>query len=301
VNVPQRPDAARDTQLPEHLHRHVAELEGERHPLTSPEALRAAEEYAGSAFEAAGLEVELHGFRHRGALHHNIVARRAGSDPGRPAVLVGAHLDTVRRTPGADDNASGVAVLLEAARALAGHERLAADLEFVAFNLEEPQGTTYRVGSQRFAAEARRRGREYAGCLILEMVGYTDPEPGSQDVPVMLRWKRVPDAGTFLAATGDSGSRELLRAFSRCTAGVVPDLELVTLQSPARGWAVPLTRLSDNASFWDQGYPALMITDTSFLRNPHYHLPTDRLETLDFAFMAQVTEAVVATVRDLAA
>lgn len=287
--------------LAERLRRHVARLEGERHPLSSPEALAAAEDYAATVLAASGLEVELHDFRHRGVVHHNVVGRRPGTDPDRPAALVGAHLDTVAGSPGADDNASGVAVLLEAARLLAEDDPpLAADVELVAFNLEEPQGPTYRVGSRRFAAEARRRGDEYAGCLVLEMVGYTDPEPGSQEVPALLFWKRVPEAGTFLAATGDSGSRELLRTFRRCTAEAAPDLELVTLQAPARGWAVPITRLSDNASFWDEGYPALMVTDTSFLRNPHYHRASDRLETLDFSFMEQVTRAVVATARALA-
>lgn len=285
----------------ERLRRHVERLEGERHPLSSPAALEAAEEYVGTKLAEDGVEVEYREFRFQGAVHRNVVGRRSGTDPGRARVLVGAHLDTVVGTPGADDNASGVAVLLEVARQLSDAETtLGADVELVGFNLEEPQGGTYRVGSQRFAADARRRGVEYEGCLILEMVGYTDPEPGSQDVPPLLFWKRVPEAGTFLAATGDRRSRQLLDAFRRCTAESVPALELVTLEAPGRGWAVPLTRLSDNASFWDAGYPALMVTDTSFLRNPNYHLASDRIDTLDFAFMAKVAEAVVATVETLA-
>jgi hypothetical protein len=131
------------------------------------------------------------------------------------------------------------------------------------------------------------------------MVGYTDSRP-VQGIPLVLRWKRLPRSGTFLAAAADWNSGRLLRHFTRAAKETVSDLELVTVQVPLRGWLLPQTRLSDNRSFWDAGYPALMLTDTAFLRNPHYHEPTDRLETLDFEFMARVTGAVVAAVRSMA-
>lgn len=245
-----------------------------------------------------GLHVERRPFSFGGTVHRNVVGTKRGREPDRARVLVGAHFDTVPGTPGADDNASGVAALLEAARLLAA-EGPDATVEFVGFNLEEPQGYTYRVGSRRFAGEARRRGVQYAGALVLEMVGYTDAAPGSQRVPPLLFWKRVPTTGTFLGAIGDFRSRELLRACAGAARAAVPDLEIVTFRSPLRGWLVPQTRLSDNASFWDRRYPALMLTDTAFLRNPHYHQGTDCTETLDFDFMAQVTDAVVAAVRQL--
>lgn len=284
---------------PSRLRAHVRRLEGERHPDFSPAALAAAEEYVAGCLEETGWAVEARPFAYGGRSHRNIVARRPGGERGRPRVLVGAHLDTVPGTPGADDNASGVAVLLEVGRIL-GSAEPEAPLELVAFNLEEPQGATYRVGSRRFAAAARREGVEYAGCLILEMVGYTDPAPGSQRVPGVLFWKDVPDAGTFLAAASDLASRDLLARFAEAAREAAPELELVTLRVPLRGWLVPQTRLSDNASFWDEGYPALMLTDTSFLRNPHYHAPTDRLETLDFEFMERVGAAVATTAAGLA-
>jgi hypothetical protein len=132
------------------------------------------------------------------------------------------------------------------------------------------------------------------------MVGYTDARPGSQHIPALLFWKRIPRTGTFLAATGDGGSARLLREFAAAARAAVPDLPVVTFRSPLRGWLVLDTRLSDNASFWDRGYPALMLTDTAFLRNPHYHTPGDRPETLDYGFMARVTSAVAAAVRRLA-
>ena len=284
---------------PEQLRAHVEALEGVRHPRAAPIALRAAEAYVAGALAGSGLEVALHPFTHAGRQHHNVVGRLRGSDPDRPRVLVGAHFDTVPGSPGADDNASGVAAMLEAARLTSG-ERLLADVEFVGFNLEEPQGYTYRVGSGRFARDARAEGVRYAGALILEMVGYTDGGQGSQSVPAVLFWKRVPRTGTFLAATGHGGSRRLLRAFTRAARETVPDLEVVTFRSPLRGWLVYQTRLSDNASFWDAGYPALMLSDTAFLRNPFYHTAGDVAGTLDYGFTAKVTDAVVAAVRRLA-
>jgi Zn-dependent M28 family amino/carboxypeptidase len=243
--------------------------------------------------------VERPPFDFGGAEYRNVVATKAGSDPHRPRLLLGAHFDTVPDTPGADDNASGVAAMLEAARLLAP-ERLAATVEFVGFTLEEPQGLRYRVGSDAYARAARRRGVRYAGALILEMVGYTDGRTGGQRIPALLFWKRIPRTGTFLAATGDGQSARLLGTFAAAARAAVPDLPVVTFRTPFRGWLVFDTRLSDNASFWDQGYPAVMLTDTAFLRNPHYHTPGDRLETLDFEFMARVTDAAVAAVRWLA-
>jgi Zn-dependent M28 family amino/carboxypeptidase len=277
----------------------VAALEGPRHRLAAPAALGRAADYVAGRLLDSGFPVEDRPVEFAGTTFRNVVATRAGANPGRPRVLVGAHYDTMPGTPGADDNASGVAAMLEAARLLAD-DTLEATVEFAAFTLEEPQGLDYGVGSRTFAREARQRGVRYAGALILEMVGYTDPRPAGQEIPLLLRWKRFPRTGTFLAAAADGRSGGLLRDFTRAARDAVPELELVTVQVPFNGWLVPQTRLSDNRSFWDAGYPALMLTDTAFLRNPHYHQPSDRLETLDFGFMAQVTDAVVATVRLIA-
>ena len=246
-----------------------------------------------------GLPVERRSFEFRGQPFHNVVALKAGRVPDAPRVLVGAHFDSVRHSPGADDNASGVAGLLETARMLSG-AGLDAAVEFVGFNLEEMQTYTYRVGSRRYAASARQAGVRYAGALVLEMLGYVSRQPGSQYVPSLLFWKRVPRTGTFIAATGDRRSRSLLRAFASSARAAAPGLDVVTFRSPFRGWLVPHTRLSDNASFWDEGYPALMITDTAFLRNPHYHRASDTSLTLDYEFMARVVDAVAETVREVA-
>lgn len=283
---------------PERLRRLVRRFAGERHPVTSPEALEDVQEQVAAGLESRGCRVRRAPFEHRGRTHHNIVGRRGGGRD-RPAILVGAHADTVTGTPGADDNASGLAVLLEVARLLSGRP-LGAPVEFVCFSLEEPQGISYAVGSERYAEQARREGREYRACLVLEMVGYTDPAPGSQSVPPLLFWKDVPDAGTFLAAVGDWKSRVLVNGYCRSARSAVPGLSVVGFRSPFRGWLVPPTRLSDHCRFWDRGYPALMLTDTAFLRNPHYHGPGDRPGTLDYGFMARVAEATAAAVRSLA-
>ncbi|HUK21432.1 MAG TPA: M28 family peptidase [Gemmatimonadales bacterium] len=284
---------------PERLRAHVAALCGPRHRHTTPDALARAEHYVARELAALRLTVDRVPFNFDGAEYHNVVGTRAGTRPERPRVLIGAHFDTVPLTPGADDNASGIAAMLEAARVLAS-QTCAATLEFVGLNLEEPQGLRYRVGSDAFARAMRQRGVQYRGALILEMVGYTDTTPNGQRIPALLFWKRIPKTGTFLAATGDGQSARLLREFATVARRAVPELPIVTFRSPFRGWLVAHTRLSDNASFWDQGYPALMLTDTAFMRNPYYHTRGDRIETLDFAFMTHVTDAVVAAARNLA-
>jgi Zn-dependent M28 family amino/carboxypeptidase len=283
----------------ERLREHVCRIEGERHPPSSHEALKAAGQYIRASFEGVGLHAGADSFVFRGASYDNIVAVREGEDPSAPMVLVGAHYDSVRGTPGADDNASGVATLLEAARLLAS-ETFTSTIEFVAFNLEESQGTTYRVGSRHHAAQARRKGIRYAGALVLEMVGYTDSRPDTQRVPKMLAWKRLPTTGDFLAVTADGQSKRLLTSLRDAAADVAPDLKVVLFRTPFRGWLVWQTRLSDNASFWSEGYPSVMITDTAFLRNPHYHRDSDTHDTLDYAFMAAVTDTTVEAARRLA-
>jgi aminopeptidase YwaD len=282
----------------------VRRLAVPRHPRTSPEALRAAEEHIALEFGAAGLRVERQLFAWRGAEYHNVLGTLDGSDPGRPWVVVGAHFDSVAGSPGADDNASGVAAMLEVARLLR-RERLAATVQFVGFNLEEVQNPlggshfggvhaigTCRIGSRAYARSLRSSGQALAGALVLEMVGFTGPH---QVVPAAVQLvKRMPKVGNFLAAVGDGGSGALLAAFARAAGGIVP---VETLTVPLKGWLVPDTRRSDNARFWDEGYPALMITDTADLRNPHYHRAGDTADTLDWDFLGRATAAIVAAAK----
>jgi Zn-dependent M28 family amino/carboxypeptidase len=292
TDVPPRAD-------PDRIAAHVRALEGERHPLSAPAALERAVAVVEAGFRAHGLPTRRVPFAFGGRQHCNVAAEIVGADPAAPRVLVGAHFDTVPGTPGADDNASGVAGLLECARLLVGAAPRAT-IELVGFNLEERQGWTYRVGSRRWAAAARRARVRYAGALVLEMIGFRSHAPASQRIPAPIRWMDLPRVGDFLAVVGDARSRALLRSFLDAAAAAAPELPLVSLLSPLRGWLVWATRRSDNASFWSEGYPALMLTDTANLRNPHYHRSTDRLDTLDLGFAARVTDAVVACVRRLA-
>jgi hypothetical protein len=291
--------AGQRSALTQRLRRQVAALEGIRHPQAAPERHRAARDYVAAELRTLGLAVEFAPFRFRGATYHNVLGTLPGRDARRPRLLVGAHFDSTAHTPGADDNASGVAAVLECARLIATRRPLAG-VEFVGFDLEELQTITgrYRVGSQALAHDKRARGEPLAGALILEMVGYCDPAPGAQTVPPFLGID-VPRTGDFLAAVGDARSRDLLDRFVAGARAAAPDLALVPYRTRWRGWRLPLTRLSDNASFWDARYPSLMLTDTAFLRNPHYHQTSDTAATLDYDFMAMVTEATAGAVTRL--
>ena len=196
-----------------------------------------------------------------------------------------------------------MAALIECARHVLPHAP-AAGVEFVGFDLEELQTVTgtYRVGSRALARARRASGDRLAGALILEMVGYRDPTPGSQIVPPFLGID-VPREGNFLAAVGDSQSRELLERFVAAARAAAPELPIVPYRTRLRGWLLPLTRLSDNASFWDAGYPSLMLTDTAFLRNPHYHQSTDRYSEYsdkDFRLGLNAAQTTLAAIAQLA-
>ena len=281
---------------PARLEADVRALAVVRHPVAAPAALSAADDYVALALGAAGLRVERQLFEWGGAEFHNVVATRDGADAARPWVVIGAHFDTRAGSPGADDNASGVAAMLEVARMLRA-EPLPATVQFVGFNLEELQRKPhhYALGSRAYARWLRSRGQDVAGALVLEMLGFTHERQGAP--PGARLFSDVPREGNFLSAVGDRGSRALLAAFERSAGAHLP---VVGLTVPLRGWLLPDTRRSDNARFWDEGYPALMVTDTADFRNPHYHLASDTPDTLDYGFLARATAGVADAVRALA-
>jgi Zn-dependent M28 family amino/carboxypeptidase len=282
------------------LERRVRDLEGIRHGWENPEAVESGALWLTRALQAAGLQVESRPVPLRDRMYRNLVATLPGSDPNKPGILLGAHYDGPSGSPGADDNASGVAVLLEVAEVLARTSPLRT-IQFVAFTLEEPQGAfgPFLVGSGHFAKEAKAAGIEYGAVLILECVGYADSRPGRQNVPPLVRIP-VPSRAEFLAVVADRRSKRLMEAFRRYASGSVPELDLVCYKAPPlANYLIPEVRFSDHASFWDQGYPALMLTDTAMLRNPHYHAATDTSTSLDFCFMTRVAKAVLAAVAAL--
>jgi len=267
------------------LCRTVEKIVGERSPFTGRRHLAAVEDFVQDEFRNCGLVVESEFFTYAGSSYRNIIGRLGGRNEDPPIVL-GAHIDAVEGTPGADDNASGVAVLLEVARILS-QMNIQPSILFCAFNLEELN----MIGSTAFARKLKASGKKITAMISLEMVGYTDNRRGSQRLPAGLS-RFYPDRGDFIGVIGNWQSNAVLRKFA---AGMrnVADLPVETLAVPGRGLVIPAVRLSDHAPFWDLGYPALMVTDTSFYRNPHYHGSTDTIETLDLEFMAKVCAGVI--------
>jgi len=275
----------------EFLRQKLRTIVGERSPSTGQRHLAAVEKFIEREFHSYGLKVESDYFLYRGKSFRNIVGRLSSSQ-ARPWIILAAHFDAVENTPGADDNASGIVVLLEAARILT-QVKLRSPVVFCAFNLEEWN----MIGSTHFAKKLKGAGVQVDAMISLEMVGYTDSRPGRQKYPFGLSWL-YPDRGDFIGVIGNWKSATLLRRFSR-QMRQVEGLPVETLSVFGNGALLPAVRLSDHSPFWDAGYPALMVTDTAFFRNPHYHGPTDTLETLDVDFMAKVCEGVVRGVRDL--
>ncbi len=215
------------------------------------------------------------------------------SAPGRQDhgfVLVGAHYDAVPGSPGADDNGSALAILLELARAFA-RAPARRPIRLVAFDLEE----VHRSGSRAYAQDLQQRAEPLALMIALEMLGYRDLRPGSQRYPPGLR-HFYPDRGDFIGLIGNLRTLPVLWRLAQAMRKSVPCEFLPML---ARGRIVPDTRRSDHASFWDLGYPAIMVTDTANMRNPYYHQPSDRVETLDPEFLTGVCRGLIAGLSSL--
>jgi hypothetical protein len=286
------------------LHDHLAMLThtiGER-SVKRPDNLEKTEAYIYNQFEDFGLAVQRQPYRYKDMQVSNVVALLRQS--GNPAAhyVLGAHYDSVAGTVGADDNASAIAVLLETARIMqAGVAVEGGDLKitFVAFALEEPPvyGTRY-MGSRVYADKAKKESVSIDGMICLEMVGYTCSEPGCQHYPFPLQFFGYPKEGTFIGIVGNVNSlgltRRLCKSFQHN-----PNLPVVSLTVPLNGWIMPAVRLSDHASFWSKGYRAVMLTDSAFFRNPHYHLPSDTMKTLDFSYMAELVQSLVGFFRSI--
>lgn len=283
--------ASLPTVSPSELKKRLEHLVGERNPFTSPRRLAEVESYIEKELKACGLSVESDTFTYWGRSYRNIIGRLGAARNG-PLIILGAHFDSVEGSPGADDNASGVAVLLEAAKILSTF-RPRSQLLFCAFNLEELN----MIGSSHFAKRLKAAGAKVGAMCSLEMVGFTAARSAGQQYPAGLRWF-YPERGDFIGVVGNWRSAALLRQFVR-SMRQVGDLPVETLTVLGNGFLVPQVRLSDHSPFWDLGYPALLVTDTAFFRNPHYHGPSDSAETLDLDFMAKVCQGVVNAVVNL--
>lgn len=293
----QRADANR-------LEMHVRYLSETVYPRSFDQKTRLndAADYIYQQFQQTEARVIEQSFAVEGEEYRNIIAR-FGPDGG-PVIVIGAHYDSFgdatvnipaepgfspqTHTPGADDNASGVAGLLELARMLQQHPPQVG-VELVAYTLEEPPFfKTDDMGSVAHARALRASGRPVELMIALEMIGYYDDKPGSQDYPLSLLRHLYPDRGNFIAVIGRMGDWQATRRVKAALLSV-DGLPVYSMNAPT---LVEGVDFSDHRSYWPEGIPAVMVTDTAFYRNKQYHLAGDTADKLDYHRMAQVVQGV---------
>lgn len=268
---------------------------GERNDDHQPSLDAAADWVEARLAETSSRAVVRHSYRPLGRSFHNFEVSFSGTKRPEEIVLVGAHYDSARGCPAADDNASGVAGLLALSAALSTGET-DRTIRLVAFTNEEPPHFKKEtMGSLNYARMAKARGDQIVAMLSLETIGYFTDAPNTQKYPAPLSLF-YPDRGHFIALVGNVSSRDLVRR-------VITAFRSAS-DFPAEGAALPGSMpgisWSDHWSFWESGYPAVMVTDTAPFRNPHYHEASDTADTLDYAGMAEVVRGVHHAVLQLA-
>ncbi len=263
-------------------HTHVANLD-------------AAARYIAGELRAVGVTVTEQEWQVGGQTYRNLIARIGGDGPER--IVVGAHYDACGAdNPGADDNASGVAGLIALAQQLTQHPP-ALPVELVAWSLEEPPYfRTTNMGSAVHARSLAAAGVHVRAMLSLEMIGYFSDTEGSQSFPVALLELFYPTRGNYISIVGKLGHGGLIRRIKAAMRGATP----LPVHSIAAPRFIPGIDFSDHLNYWDQGWPAVMITDTAFYRNNRYHTPSDTADTLDYQRMSQVVDGVTAAVHAIA-
>ncbi len=288
--------SSRHSPLAERLKKHVSVLAtdiGDRN-IFSYQNLNKAAEYIAGELTSFGYQVDFQEYTAQGKSFRNIIAVRKGTSKSRETILVGAHYDTCLNV-GADDNASGVAALLELARYFS-QTAVDRDVKFVAFvNEEPPFYETELAGNTVYAKAARAAGEDIKAALIFEMVGYFSERRFSQRYPPLLG-PFFPNKGDFIVVVGNFPSFVLVRKISSIF-GRETGFPVVAAVMPS--W-VPGVTFSDHYAFWQQGYSAVMFTDTAFYRNPNYHKNSDTAETLNYAYMAEFVEGMKLVVQKLA-
>lgn len=277
--------------LKQRLHTHLTQLVRDRDPYLATAGHFFVQQYIRQQLAQWGT-LETHEFQVRGKTHQNLILNLPALDQGESSpILIGAHYDAVPGTPGADDNATGVAALLELAAIFAA-QPLKHPVQLVAFDMEE-YGL---LGSAAYSAQLRQQQQPLRLMISLEMLGYCTSTPDSQRYPAGLA-RFYPNQGNFIALIGNLPTiPDLIRLSRSIRTSGVPSEWLPTFN---KGLNIPQTRLSDHAPFWDQGYRAMMVTDTAFLRNPHYHQASDRIDTLDLDFLSGVCRGLEVGIRAL--
>lgn len=302
ATAPSQPPAVDPTRLEAHV-RYLSETLYPR-SFDQFENIARAAGYIQDEFKALGVDVTVQEVVVEESRYRNIIGR-FGPESG-PLTVIGAHYDShgdaskgarfsagydrSTHTPGADDNASGVAGLIELASLLQRHPP-SHPVELVAYTLEEPPHfRTEHMGSAWHANSLLDNGKTVSLMLSLEMIGFFSDEPGSQHFPVPGMSFFYPSSGNFIALVGRVGDMDLTRNVKSLLAGAT-DLPVYSINAPS---FVPGIDFSDHMSYWRQGYPALMVTDTAFYRNPGYHTADDTYDKLDYERMAKVVQAVYA-------
>ncbi len=273
---------------------HLAEKIGERNVRRRPAELARTAEYIAVELAAAGYDVRHQEYDVDGTTCVNLEVELRGTTKPDEIVVIGAHYDSVADCPAANDNGSGIAAVLCLARTFAG-SRPDRTLRFVAFvNEEAPYAHTELMGSWVYARRCRTRGEQVTAMLSLETIGYYSDVPGSQKYPPLLGLL-YPSAGDFIAFVGNTRYgrlvRQVVQAFRQ------------NEQFPSQGGALPEAMSdigrSDHWPFWQEGYPALMVTDTAPFRYQHYHTPEDTVDKIDFEKTARVVRGLESVVRAL--
>ncbi len=260
------------------------------------DALKKASGYIKSGLSSYGYAVSVQSYDVKDKTYENVFAEKEGEKTPDRVLVIGAHYDTVTGTPGADDNASGVAGLLELARLLA-NEPLGMTVQFVAFVLEEPPFSRSRhMGSYVYARNLNQKGTDVEGMICLESIGYFTDRPDSQFFPLAFLRFRYPTTGNFITFVSNLQSKGFLnRAKAAFKKGSDLPVESISTLS-----VVPGIDFSDHRSFWKFGYDAFMVTDTAFYRNPHYHGKGDTPEILDYERISEVVIGLKSAILELA-
>jgi hypothetical protein len=251
--------------------------------------------YIVTCLENSGYTPELQPYTYEGKIYSNVIVSIKGEALPDETVIIGAHYDTIYGTPGADDNASAVAILLEMSKMLKNFSPVRT-LKMIFFVFEEPPlFRTEQMGSYVYASAARERRENIRAMISLEMLGYYSDRKGGQTFPLPLMGLIYPTTPNFIAIVGNLQSQSLVERI-RNAMKRNPGIPVETLSTVS---FVPGVDFSDHWSFWKMGYPAVMITDTAFYRNPNYHTDMDTIDTLDFNSMMELLKGLVEVAKDL--
>lgn len=279
-------------------------IEGIRHVTAGPAHLNVIRDSIEANFTRHQLETERQLFTNGAHTGENILGRKAGAKDESITFVIDGHYDGVSNSPGADDNGSAVAGMLEVLSILS-HYEFEHTIRFIGFDFEE----SGLIGSQRYVQNAIAPYEDIQGVLNFEMIGYYTEEPNTQTLPAgfeilfpqaVAEIQANDSRGDFLVVCGNDNSASLISAYVAHSETYVPDLKVIHLQVAGNGLIAPDLRRSDHAPFWDSGRKALMLTDGGDTRNPHYHTMGDTMGTLNYDFMTKVVKATLAALAELA-